>query len=325
MRDGLIITDAHGVIVFWNPAAQRILGYSVEEAMGKSVDGLVVSPHSREILQAMRDLGVAGRGAAVGKTLELAGIRKDGVEIPVELSLSGLQVEGEWLGVGVVRDVTHRKQEKQALYDASLYARNLIEASLDSLVTFGPDGKIADANEATLNLVGVSREVFIGSDPFIYVTDPESARAGLQEAYEKGFLIDLPLTVRHASGKETDLLYSARVLRNQKGESVGVVATGRDITERKQMERMQTFQASVMSAILQASPDGILLVDPEEHIVSRNQRFLDMWAVPPDIAASTIDTPLLEFVASQVTDRTSFIARVNEIYAPARRAMRRSF
>ena len=81
------------------------------------------------------------------------------------------------------------------------------------------------------------------------------------------------------------------------------------------MERTQAFQAGVLSAIQQSSPDGILLVDPQGRIVSRNQRFLDMWAVPPDVAASKIDGPLLEFVASQVADPASFVARVDEIYA----------
>ena len=81
--------------------------------------------------------------------------------------------------------------------NASQYARSLIEASLDPLVTISPEGKITDVNEATVKVTGVPRELLIGTDFSDYFTEPMNARNGYQEAFEKGFVTDYPLTIRH--------------------------------------------------------------------------------------------------------------------------------
>src|SRR5205823_7247179 len=91
---------------------------------------------------------------------------------------------GNVLGVfAAARDITAQKQ-------ASVYARSLIEASLDPLVTISPEGKITDVNEATIAITGVSREKLIGTDFSNYFTEPEQARAGYREVFDKGFVTD---------------------------------------------------------------------------------------------------------------------------------------
>jgi PAS domain S-box-containing protein len=89
--------------------------------------------------------------------------------------------------------------------NAFQYARSLIEASLDPLVTISPEGKITDVNEATVKVTGVSRELLIGTDFSDYFTEPMNARSGYQEAFEKGFVTDYPLTIRHNDGRLTDV------------------------------------------------------------------------------------------------------------------------
>ena len=82
--------------------------------------------------------------------------------------------QGEVLGVfAAARDVTAQKQ-------ASQYARSLIEASLDPLVTINPEGKITDVNEATIKVTGVDRDKLIGADFSDYFTEPNMAREGYQ-------------------------------------------------------------------------------------------------------------------------------------------------
>ena len=112
------------------------------------------------------------------------------------------------LGVfAAARDVTAQKQ-------ASQYARSLIEASLDPLVTISPEGKITDVNEATVKVTGVPREKLIGTDFSDYFTEPEKAREGYQQVFAKGFVTDYPLTIRHKDGKLTDVLYNASVYKD---------------------------------------------------------------------------------------------------------------
>ena len=144
---------------------------------------------------------------------------------------------GKTVGLrGVAMDITRRKQVEEELRAASLYARSLLEANLDPLVTISTEGKITDVNEATVEATGVPRETLIGSDFCDYFTEPEKARAGYLEVFAKGLVRDYPLSLRHVSGKIQDVLYNARIYRNPEGELSGVLATARDITERKQAE-----------------------------------------------------------------------------------------
>jgi PAS domain S-box-containing protein len=143
----------------------------------------------------------------------------------------------EILGVfAAARDITDRKRMEQELRRVSLYTRSLIEASIDPLVTISPEGKITDVNEATENATGVPRERLIGSDFSSYFTEPELAGKGYQRVISEGFVRDYPLTIRHASGRTTDVLYNATVYRNEAGEIQGVFAAARDVTERNRDE-----------------------------------------------------------------------------------------
>jgi PAS domain S-box-containing protein len=119
---------------------------------------------------------------------------------------------------------------------ANAYNRSLIEASLDPLVTISPDGKITDVNETTVKVTGVARGKLIGSNFSNYFTEPEQARAGYREVFERGSVTDYPLTIRHESGELTDVLFNASVYRGSDGNVLGVFAAARDITERKRAE-----------------------------------------------------------------------------------------
>ena len=132
--------------------------------------------------------------------------------------------------------VTDRKKAEELSQAASQYARSLLEASLDPLVTISAEGKITDVNRATEQVTGVGRESLIGSDFAEYFTDPPKAREGYQEVFSQGSVTDYPLAIRHVTGKITDVLYNASLYRNAKGNVLGVFAAARDITDRKRGE-----------------------------------------------------------------------------------------
>ena len=113
---------------------------------------------------------------------------------------------------------------------ASHYSLSLIEASLDPLVTISSNGKITDMNEATVNITGMSREDLTGSDFFEYFTEPQKAREVYKEIFQKGFVKDSPLKLRHKEGKLTDVLFNGSVYKDEKGTVLGVVVVARDIT-----------------------------------------------------------------------------------------------
>jgi len=122
----------------------------------------------------------------------------------------------------------------------SNYARSLIEASLDPLVTISTEGKITDMNQATINITGVNREHLTGTDFFEYFTEPRKARKVYKEVFAKGFVSDSPLTLRHVGGKLTDVLFNGSVYKDNDGNVLGVVVVARDITEQKIISRALT-------------------------------------------------------------------------------------
>ncbi len=122
----------------------------------------------------------------------------------------------------------------------SNYARSLIEASLDPLVTINTEGKITDMNQATINITGVNREHLTGTDFFEYFTEPRKARKVYKEVFAKGFVSDSPLTLQHVGGKLTDVLFNGSVYKDNDGNVLGVVVVARDITEQKIISRALT-------------------------------------------------------------------------------------
>ena len=115
-QDAIIVIDAAAKISYWNPAAERILGYSATEAAGKLVHDLLAPVRFREkAIAGMREFAATGRGNVLGKTLELAANRKDGAEIPIELSVARMRLGAEWHAVAMLRDISQRKLLEEEL------------------------------------------------------------------------------------------------------------------------------------------------------------------------------------------------------------------
>ena len=152
-------------------------------------------------------------------------------------------------------DITKRKKAEEALDKytknleklveertkklelSSLYARNLIEASLDPLVTISVEGKITDVNKATEVATGRSRKELIGSDFSAYFTEPQKAKISYRRVFAKGVVKDYPLAIKNRDGRINSVLYNATVYRNDKDEIQGIFAAARDITELKKPKR----------------------------------------------------------------------------------------
>jgi len=113
-QDAVIMMDDRARVAFWNDASQRIFGYDRQEAQGKRLHELIVpQQHRLEFERKFVDFKTTGKGPAIGKTLELEGLRKDGVEIATEASISGVNVDGIWHAICIFRDITERKRSEE--------------------------------------------------------------------------------------------------------------------------------------------------------------------------------------------------------------------
>lgn len=112
-QDAIIMMDGEGRISFWNEAAERIFGYTFQEAVGKVLHQLVAPRVYRMLFEDNFEHFIkTGHGGAIGKTLEMKALKRSGDEFPIELSLSSVRIKGKWHAVGIVRDISSRRKSE---------------------------------------------------------------------------------------------------------------------------------------------------------------------------------------------------------------------
>lgn len=265
--DGIHIVDMNCNLIEASNSFCSMLGYPREELIGKNVTQWEAKLNSIEIEELVREHYIK-KGRIQFETLHR---RKDGSIIDVEVSGFPLELEGRPVLYNSCRDITERKAFEKATLAASRYARSLIEASLDPLVTISSEGKITDVNTATERVTGVDRTSLIGSEFADYFTDPQKAREVYQLVFQKGAVTDYPLAMRHTSGNITDVLYNATIYRDEGGNVQGVLAAARDITERKQAEQNLRIAATAFE-----SQEGMIITDAANNILQVNKAFTEI-------------------------------------------------
>ena len=235
IKYSIIGKDLDHRILSWNEGAHRNYGYTAEEILGKNSEILhtpedVASGEVRKLLES-----AYAKGLAEG---EFERVRKDGQRFAASVVVTRRNdAAGNPIGYLLMSsDISEKMQAEEQLRSASQYARSLIEASLDPLVTISTEGKITDVNEATIKVTGVPREQLIGTDFSNYFTEPDKAREGYQQVFAKGSVTDYPLTIRHRNRHLTEVLYNASVYKDAGGGVLGVFAAARDVTGQKRAE-----------------------------------------------------------------------------------------
>ena len=262
--DAIIGKTLDGVITSWNPAAERMYGHAGAEVIGKSFR--LLSPADRA-----GEMEVILARIKAGEHIEhfdTVRIRKDGTLFRVSLSVSPIcDARGVTVGASTI---SHDLSTQVLAFDA---ARAMMESSLDSLVAISPQGRITDANEATVKVTGIPREELIGTAFSDRFTDPEKANKIYQLVFAQGMAVDYPLTMRHKDGSLTEVLYNASVYRDARGKVLGVFAAARDVTS-----QVQAFDAA--RGMIESSLDSLVAISPEGRITDANEATVKVTGVP---------------------------------------------
>jgi diguanylate cyclase (GGDEF)-like protein/PAS domain S-box-containing protein len=121
-KDAIVIIDTKERITYWNPAAEKIFGYDANEAIGKNLHDLLIPVRYQDAAhKGFKRFQQYGVGAVIGKTFEITARNKNAEEFPVELSISGFRFKNSWHALGIIRDITERKQMEDQVRQLAFY------------------------------------------------------------------------------------------------------------------------------------------------------------------------------------------------------------
>jgi len=255
--DAIISGDVSGDIRSWNSAATALFGFSAEEAIGRPIE-LIIPERVREAHRTgMHRVSSGGESHVIGKTVELAAIRKDGTEFPVELSLATWVLDDERYYTGIIRDISERKQAEQKF-------RSVTESAIDAIISADHTGVIVSWNQAATRILGYTGEEVIGTRLEIIIPERfhEPHREGMRRVTEGGesrvIGSTVELSARRKDGTEIpiELSLSTWTIRDERYYT-GII---RDIRERKEAEealRARTQELKDKNDALQETLDQL--------------------------------------------------------------------
>ncbi len=324
MVDGIAV--CHGVceppfvcFTVWNPAMEQLTGYSIDDINRLGWYQTVyidqeVQEKAKARMEQMR------KGDNLDHE-EWTITRKDGQKRIVEITTIVIGPADDSAHVmAIMHDVTERKKSEVALrmseerFDLAMRAANdgLWDWNMQTnAVYFSPRWKsmlgyaeteIEDTFAAWEQLtddVGRTRTLAFIDD----------CAAGRADGFRSEF------RMRHKDGHWVDVLARATLIRDDHGSPIRMVGTHVDISERKRNEAELSHANSLLSATLESTADGLLVVNSQGKVTNFNKNFLELWRIPPSLAESEDDESLIEFVLEQLSDPEAFLGKVQALYA----------
>ncbi len=254
--DGVILIDDHGRILMFNPACERLFGYASAEVLGKNVKMLMPSPYRDEHDDYLGNYRRTGQQKIIGIGREVVGRRKDGTTFPMDLSVGESKEEGETTFVGVLHDLTERKQAEQALRESAEQFRAVVETAVDGVVLIDAHGRILVFNPACEGLFGYSADEVLGENVNVLMPSPyHEEHDKYLENYRTSGQRQIIGIGREVVGKRKDgstFPMDLSVGETQKDGEAIFVGVIHDLSERKRAEE-QLIQVQKMESVGQLS------------------------------------------------------------------------
>lgn len=258
--DGIITIGADGKIVALNPAAERIFGYKLADVSGKNIKILMPAPYSDEHDAYLGAYQATGRARVIGVGRELLGRRNDGSTFPLELAISEINISGERMFTGIVRDITERKRAEQAIRDSEERFRMMAVYSSDMITRLSADGVYHYVSPASSSLIGFDPSELVGKTIYerVHPIDVGLLKQRLLNVAKNFVLETVAYRYQDREGNYIWLETSLRRLHQGARGETDIVAVSRDITERvRDTQSLNSFKN-----ILDNTLDMIVMFDP---------------------------------------------------------------
>ena len=311
-QDAIVEKNMDGVITNWNPAAEKLYGYTAAEAVGQNVSLLFPRDKQAEMLAIMERV-LSGQPI---ECLETQRFTKADVRLDVLVSISPIKdATGRVIGASAIaRDITLHKHagEQLRLQSAAL------EAAANAIVITDYEGTIVWVNRAFTIMTGYDKEEVLGKSTRLLKSgeQPESFYANLWSIISSGKVWQGEIVNRRKDGtsytEEMTITPVTRDIRNPANRYF--VAIKQDITERKRSEEALLFKNALLEAQAETTIDGILAVDESHHIVLANKQFGLHFEIPDDLLSTKDDRVVLKHVIDKVENPDGFIRRVEYLY-----------
>ncbi len=280
--DAIISINGAGEIINWNRAAEKMFGYSENEASGKPVGLVIPKRHEEAHRQGLARITAGGPYHLVGKTVTIEGVRKDGAEFPLELSLSAWESGGKPCFTAIIRDISERKLKE----DEINVSNENLKRALDELSRFFnlvPDmvcvastaGYFLKFNSAWEKRLGFTEREMLAS-PFLDFIHPDDREATMKEVERQvagKATVEFINRYRCKSGGYRWLEWMA----TPSPDKQLLYAAARDITERIKTEEALRKSREDFRDIMENSSVPMALTDDEQRIAFLNGKFIETF------------------------------------------------
>jgi diguanylate cyclase (GGDEF)-like protein/PAS domain S-box-containing protein len=262
--DAIVTITPDGVVRWFNRGAERIFGHSAEEIVGQPVTLLMPERYRDLCVAGLHRYLRTGEARVVGGTTELVGLRSDGSEFPIEMSLGETHADGERLFTGVIRDITERKRAEDALREARDRFRSVFDHAPIGVAKVSLEGQYLQVNRSLCEMLGYSEEE-LRALTWQEITHPDDLEASLAYArrIKEGEILKYHLEKRylHGDGHTVWTSLSVSLVRDLEGEPLYFVSQLQDITERKRAEEALERLSRQHEMVLKSAGEGIFGLD----------------------------------------------------------------
>src|SRR5215217_2373573 len=264
--DAIVTITPDGVVRWFNRGAEHIFGHRAEEVIGQPVTLLMPERYRDLCVAGLHRYLQTGEARVVGGTTELVGLRKDGSEFPIEMSLGETHQDGERLFTGVIRDVTERKRAESALRESEQRFRGSFERAATGMALVGTDGRFLRVNKSLCEILGYTEREFLGKT-FQEITHPDDLEVDLEHL--RRLLVRVVRTYQtekrylHKDGHVVWTLLSVSVVHDEDDEPLYFICQIQDVSERKKVEKVIIESEERFRSLVQYSFDIITILDTE--------------------------------------------------------------